>query len=93
MATCQPYQLQYSVLPPVDDEEDDAGRLDELLDTTLELEERLDDTLEEELLERLDELGARLLLELLREELEELTGTELLLPPPICTSIQPWKRS
>lgn len=79
IATFHPYQLQVPL----------ATELDATLD---ELGARLD-----ELGARLDELGAMLerALEGVLErtlELEE-TATELLLPPPICTSMHPWKRS
>lgn len=87
---------------PADDDErlEELGaileRLDDELVNATELLLRLDElgvTLErlEELgsmLERLDELSA--ILEL--ERLDEVAGVELVLPP-ICTSIQPWKRS
>mgnify|MGYP006894098611 CR=1 FL=1 len=75
--------------------------LDELLDIGATDEDAIEDGMDEEdlledtelgnelgteletTLERLDELGAGV----------ELDAAELLPPPPICTSIQPWKRS
>ena len=57
--------------------------LDELRGTLDELR----GTLDGDKLERATELGATL------ERGADEAGVELTLPPPICTSIQPWKRS
>jgi hypothetical protein len=75
-----------------------ATLLDDRLEPGIELGatlERLDEP--GTMLERLDELGATLArldeLGATLARLDDATGVELLPPPPICTSIQPWKRS
>ena len=60
------------------------------LDATLERGTELDATLERGAeLEATLERGAELTL----ERLDDVAAVELVPPPPICTSIQPWKRS
>jgi hypothetical protein len=68
----------------VDEAGVELGATLERLDELGAILERLDEL--GATLERLDEIGATL-------ERLELVATELFPPPPICTSIQPWKRS